>query len=415
MKVLSSLTGAGLFKFCLLLLITVGVTVPSSGDHGLLAPKTLAFLLVAAVGAFYLLLNRRFSGGTQKLLSFFLLFLLFLGTWLILGFNNEEQAVGQFKVFMITLFVTVVTLFALEERLIAFSTLLKVVIFSNFTYSVIKVFLALLHTLGLFDLLGLMQGLGIRFMSMEIIGNLGRLQTSVDILTPFVLFFVLTDKAWGLFLPRLFKSSFVVFAWLSVALSFSRFLLVCALLAHVAFWFTENRKPLFISLSKFLVILCCLVGFVGPERVLAVIEKRFYSSNSLHSDEVRENQVNELMLGFNENPYLGKGMGGWAEKAVRDYKLKFTYEVQWVSFLMQFGLFGLLGLLLPLFLILARLLILPISRLQISLLAMFLLWLIAGFTNPFLISLTSGIVYALFYGAAKRQSDIVLQHARTYH
>ena len=76
--------------------------------------------------------------------------------------------------------------------------------------------------------------------------------------------------------------------------------------------------------------------------------------------------------------------------------IQYSYEVQWVAFLIQFGLLGFMILLIPVLLICYKLFLPPFSKLKLSFLALFGVWILSGFTNPFLISLTSGIVYSIF-------------------
>lgn len=385
------------------LLLAIGIILPSDGAHGLFAPKSLAFLLAAGGTLAHLLLHPRLNASQQRLLAFLFASLLFLLTWALIGSPNGPLALDQFKVFFITLSFIGMALYYLQEGVLTFPRLLKFALMANFFYSSLKITLALLHALHIFNLLALMEKLGIRFMSMHILGDVGRLQTSVDILTPFLLYFLLTSDSWGLHLSRTFKRLYIPFAWLSVALSFSRFLLFCALMAHVAYWFTETKKGLALSLLKFSLILLCLIPIAGPERLYNVIEKRFLSDESSRSDAIRAEQIEALTDTFTTTPYLGQGLGGYAKTVVRDPTLKYSYEVQWVAFLMQFGLLGLPLLLFPPFLLTLNLF--PLTRLKASLFALFALWLASGLMNPFLISLASGILYALFWGALKSRSD----------
>jgi len=107
-------------------------------------------------------------------------------------------------------------------------------------------------------------------------------------------------------------------------------------------------------------------------------------------------------------------MGGYAESYVRDTKVRHSYEVQWVAFLMQFGLIGMLFLLLPLCFVCWKFCKPPFTIAKLSFFFLFILWLLSGFTNPFLISLTSGIIYSIFIlaGMILNTPDICIQHNR---
>lgn len=406
-------TGSSLFKWGFFLLLAVGVMLPSDGGHGVLSPKSLSFILAVVTWFIYLLFHPNIKPSTQRLLLFMMVSIMTLLIWLLVGSGNEKHAFDQFKIFVITIVFTSMAIYIVQEKCISFGAFAKFAIYANALYSFIKVTIASLHLLNIFNMIKVMEFLGVRYMSMHIMGDLSRLQTSVDILTPYLLFFALTASFWGIALNPRFKKFYVVLSWISCALSFSRFLLFCALMAHLASWLTLNKKELLVSLTKALLIVMAIVALAGPDRLYTVIERRFFSEDNSRSDEVREHQIREMLLVYKEAPYLGQGLGGHAPKALRDETNKYSYEVQWVSFLMQFGVFGITLLLLPLLFIYYHMFKGPFSPSKAALMIMFTLWLLSGFTNPFLISLASGIVYALFYGAAIYELQIKPQNRVT--
>lgn len=226
-----------------------------------------------------------------------------------------------------------------------------------------------------------------RYMSMPIAGMLFRLQTSMDVPTPFLLFFALDKRA---FLPRWFLPVYLLVATLSNILSFSRYLLFIEGIALLLFF-------LQLRFTKQIAATCATAAFlvgatllVGPAHVYTAIEQRLFSHANSKSDQVRHEQIEALWYTFEERPLLGQGLGGYAPHYIRDDQLLHSYEVQWNSFLMQFGLIGLIGILTGAGIIAYQL------RHQIAYLCLFGCWLLSGFTNPFLISLTSGVMYLLF-------------------
>ena len=139
-----------------------------------------------------------------------------------------------------------------------------------------------------------------------------------------------------------------------------------------------------------------------------MIERRVFSSENFKSDDTRSLQIQSLLLEHEQYSFIGKGMGAYAEDNIRDPVLLHSYEVQWMAFLMQFGLIGLILLGIPLGFIVYGFVHAPITRVKCAFLCLFLLWLLSGFTNPFLISLTSGIIYAVFFLSGKKLSETVL-------
>lgn len=397
------MTGEKLLLISYFTLLFSGILIPSDGSHGIFSIKSLSFLFTLFGAACYLFIRQTLSVSLQKILAAFSALSLFMLTWLIFGLSTPHTAIDQFKLFLITIFFVLVTIMLLKEEILSFETFFKCVIYANFTYSALKLLLVLLHILHIIPLYEALGKLGIRFMSMQIYGGLGRMQTSIDILCPFMLYFVLTNDSFKIPLSRLFRSLFCLVTWVSILLSFSRFFIGLGVMAHLIYWFSLNRMQLFISLSKCCFLLLAIFCVVGPDVVYKVVERRFLSSDATYSDKVRHTQIETLLDEFADKPLLGKGMGGFAETAIRDGgALSHSYEVQWVAFLMQFGLVGLFIIFLALGLIAWPMLSFPVTLESLSLFCMFILWILAGLTNPFIISLTSGIIYALFITAAQR-------------
>lgn len=143
-----------------------------------------------------------------------------------------------------------------------------------------------------------------------------------------------------------------------------------------------------------------LVAWVGVERVELLIYERFFSYDNKMSDQTRVEQIAALMDGLEKVPLLGRGLGGYIDSLFRDGLVLHSYEVQWVAFLMQFGMLGFFVLLTPVLIIGYKLFLPPFTRVKLAFFGLFGIWLLSGFTNPFLISLTSGIVYSIFILAA---------------
>lgn len=374
-----------------LALLVCGIVIPSDSNHGFLAPKSLAFLSSIFFFALYFISAESLKKSVAAPFIFLLASLTFLGVWYLGGIDQSpllsSAQFDQFKVFLPTLFVPIAGWCLVKEGVITTSQVFKTIIYSNLAYSLAKITLMALHVFGVIHLWSFMESTGLRFMSMPIAGEVGRIQTSVDIATPFLVYFALQ----GPFSKGL-KWFYCLVSALSVILSFSRFLMVAfaaSIFLHIFSLKWRSQMKLGIGVAAF-----CLAGvlFAGPEQVAEVIDKRFFSHETYVSDRTREIQVDALMHACEDVPFFGKGLGGYTEECIRDYNLPHAYEVQWAAFLLQFGLVGLVFLLLPLGYI--------ASRLYLGYFLLFGLWLLSGFTNPFLISLTSGVIYLVFLLAA---------------
>jgi hypothetical protein len=265
------------------------------------------------------------------------------------------------------------------------------------TYVSLKVVVVLLHLAGFVDIWSLMKSSGFYFMRMSIYGSLDRVQTSVDISTPFLIFFVLQSKHLGLDLSRFFKRSYFVLSLFSTFLSFSRYLLFVYFLSCFLYWLSLDFRGILKGILFFLVAAALGYALIGPETVEKIVERRLFSRDNFLSDKTRSVQAEALLDKFEQAPLLGSGVGGYVKEVIREPNTLHVYEVQWLAFLMQFGVIGIFLILSPLLFIAIRLVQGPFSRLRWSFLGLFLLWIFSGFTNPFLISLASGIIYSLFY------------------
>lgn len=325
--------------------------------------------------------------------------------WILIAATDTDtlgtNTADQFKLLLITLTVPIVTSYFLNEKLITPQQVLKTVLYANFAYCSLKVGLIALHLGGIVNIWKLMEQSGFQIQRMFIFGEVERLQTSVDISTPFLLLFVLLSPRLGLALPRYFIPTYIVISFLSNALAFSRFLLVIYALSLFLYVLTLNLEKIVSNAIKISLAGILAVLALGPNNVMQAIESRFFSTDTRYSDEVRTEQIAAMMQEHAQHPYFGKGLGGHSPAYIRDQSHYHSYEVQWAAFLMQFGMVGMVGLLLALILVTAPLLRPPLTRVNGALLALYLFWLLSGFTNPFLISLQSGIIYTLFYLAGK--------------
>ncbi len=381
-------------------LILTGLLIPSDGQHGVFTIKSLVFLWTFASIFFYSVIQRQLTLYQIKLLIVAVFFLAFLMGWLLIGIMHENSLepsqMDQFKLFFITFSFPLMTLYTLKENIMSSSQFLKIVLFANFFYATLKIVLVILHLFNLIDLWHLIGELGIRFMRMSITGSIERVQTSVDIVTPFLVFFLLEAKSLGVNFNKKFKFLYLLITLLSTILSFSRYLIFiygCSLLMH----------SLNLSFNQFAKRICGVAGFLivfyfaaGSENIQILIERRLTSLDNFHSDSVRIQQIQSLLSEYEKVPYFGKGLGGYSSEYVRDTLLLHHYEVQWAAFLMQLGLIGIILIFIPLGMISYRFCLPPLSLKKITFFMMFFLWILSGFTNPFLISLASGIMYALF-------------------
>lgn len=398
--------GSAALIFAYLVMIIIGLILPSDGNHSAFAPKSLAFFMAAFFFIFYLVAHRNYYRDQIKASIFVFFAISFLLIWTILGVDQDplrpSGQYDQFKVFLITLFVPFVSYYLVKQKIITIEKILKTAIYANLAYCTIKVSLMMLHVAHVINIWKFMNMTGLRYMSMEISGSLGRIQTSVDIVTPYFIFFVLMSDKLGFALSTRFKWFYFVISLISNFLSFSRLLLFVYLLSLFFYWLTLRIS----SIIKMLCVagICMVAGIIvaTPQKVAEVVERRLFSKDNFYSDLARKEQIEAMMNACETTPFFGKGVGGYTPDCIRDGLLPHAYEVQWVAFLMQFGAVGIILILVPIAIISWKLIEPPITRDKIGFFLLFGLWLSSGFTNPFLISLTSGIMYMIFLLAGEK-------------
>lgn len=386
------------------LLLLAGIMLPSDGNHGIFAPKSLAFLNAAFFFGVYYITRLKLSYPQTWAFTFILATLTFFGMWYMVGIDQNpliaSGQLDQFKVFMTTLFIPFAGFYLMQEKLIRPQKIFEIAIKASFVYCSIKVLLMGLHLFGVISVWSVMHKTGLRFMSMNIIGEVGRIQTSVDIATPYLVFFALQNERLGINISNRFRLLYLMIAAFSTFLSFSRLLIFAYALGVFLHGLTlevKDQVKLWI-LTAILIIVAVIMA--GPQKVEQVVEKRLFSTDNYQSDATRREQIEAMMGACDESPLLGKGLGGYTQACVRDVTLPHAYEVQWIAFLMQFGVLGLCLILLPIFYIGWKLIELPLTISKLCYFTLYSLWLVSGFTNPFLISLTSGFIYLFFLAAA---------------
>jgi hypothetical protein len=384
------------------ILILAGMVVPSDGSHGLLNIKALSFVFTIFSISIYALMSKKLNQAQWRLACFILSSFLFLWIWYGIALLGGETPLNstweELKIFWLTISVVAVSYYLYTEGLITFQKLLKTVIYGNLAYSTVKVAMILMLAFGAFDLFGLMTKLGIRFMSMDISGKIPRFQTSMDIATPFLFFFFFKAERFGISWSKKFRAFYLTISFCAILLSFSRFLTFVALLSIMlhAFSVQNYMRAILKSVTIVAIIIAAGVVWIGVDEANAIVKRRLFSTENYRSDLIRKQQISAMMDEFEKTPLTGKGLGGYAPEVIRDKQLLYSYEVQWVAFLMQFGLVGLSCIIGSVGIIGKAILARPISREKCALFFLFLAWLVAGFTNPFLISLSSGILYSLF-------------------
>lgn len=333
------------------------------------------------------------------LLTVTLLSIVAFGT--VIGLTNNEvnptHAIDQAKSFIVTIVIAWLSYFFFINKFISFKEFFIITAGANVLFAIAKLFMIYLLFTGAIGFLELVDKVkaifDYDFVSQEISEGVIRLHLVNDSLTPFILFFTLQAKNFGVALTRTVRFSLIGIFLISIFIAFSRFLFLETFLIVLVHFLTQRSYARLLIATFFISIIV-----IANDELSAPLVKRFASSETSASDSIRTVEVDAIATEINKNPIIGKGLGSYTNTIIRNVASPYNYEFQWGAFMMQFGI--------PIFIILLAsvLSIFPINVFQISsysgtylaLTSIYLLWLLSGLTNPYMTSSTSGVIFSLF-------------------
>ncbi|MGH8318463.1 MAG: O-antigen ligase family protein [Steroidobacteraceae bacterium] len=221
---------------------------------------------------------------------------------------------------------------------------------------------------GLFTLDAAQRVLGFESVTTDIGMNLQRLQFPSDIA---MIFLVACYRGRR----RMIDVIFIISVSIVVYTSFSRFLFGAFAVALVtrALWLRTIDRTF---------IAAVLLAAVAAAVLAVTLSHRFVGQASSASDQTRIEEMRKLSDTFVQYPIAGTGMGSSVPGYRRSTTIPYSYEVQWYAMAMQFGIFGLSWLIVNFYVFFRSQRISRSDRLYAN--AVILLWVAAGFTNPYL-------------------------------
>lgn len=135
----------------------------------------------------------------------------------------------------------------------------------------------------------------------------------------------------------------------------------------------------------------------GGQQLINTVYRRFFGSDASFSDSFRRVQKEYLLHGFLQSPVFGKGTGAYVEECIRSETAKFSYELEYLSFLYQFGIIGFLCIIGTIFYVVWRICFGANYNRDIKMIIVFNLaiWAIKPFVNPGFLASNSGIVISM--------------------
>lgn len=376
-------------------LLLIAVCLPTGSIFGLNV-KIPAFGLFSLALALYIV-TRSSKWITTDEFIFLALFTGALAFWglvaIFRGQSQTSQVFLQLKDIGSTVILAWLCLFFLRRNLLRPEDVIKPIVYGIVALAVMKIALIAVTLVLKIDPI---QLLGNVFGDDALVGGsiafgLSRIEFSSDILGSFVLFALLCPSVSGVRFRRITIAFFALVLLASGLLAFARYIWFLEAFAIVAATIIEGRFKLLV-LGAFAMI---GVAYFYYQELQPVFEERFFSDQVSDSDLIRMEQSKALVSAIETRPFLGKGLGAHVNAVIRNSEDQYSYELQWLSLTMQFGFAGLVAILLMIFAS-ARDLLASHHPAKFWLLALFILWLFSGWTNPHLTSSFAGATFGMF-------------------
>jgi hypothetical protein len=389
-----------------LLVVWASVVLPSGSVAGFNVKVALFALAVIMLVLDSIAHPHRSIGRLPHLAAAALMLLAVLGGFLVAlvrGSTSTGFAVDALQGLVATIGVAFVIVIASSRGSVTWRAVLRSFLFAAFTYSLLKLALVAAISVGLVTFAGVrsffLEVLDYSFVSMLIIPGLVRAQFINDVTLPIALaILVLFREPHELGLRPSLRHVMTAAFLAAVVLAFSRWLFLLTAVV-TAGWFVlyAIRRATTLALALLVGLVGIGVAFVvldGPALTRALLE-RFDSPAVEASDALRREQVAAMLDEIAQRPLLGKGVGSYAPAAIQSVRQPYSYEVQWLAILLQLGVVGTALIALPLVALLGHALRAPDRRRALVVLVVTVLWVASGFTNPYLISSTSGVVFGI--------------------
>ena len=364
--------------------------------------KLLIFLLMVLN---IIIRNKKYKINKKNLFYISFMFLFFIFSFylsLFYDFNKIEYAMRALISNIILLFITTLLLkyFYINNN-IEYSKIFNIFIIGLSIYSIIKL---------IFIFMPFITGLNVRNVSNILKANFVidyrsenqqylRIATSNDLMLPFGLFILLHDEYFNLKYKRIKKILLSLLFIITMILTFTRliwfflFIILLFYFIHIKLY----KNIIFMLFFTFIFIYSISIKdrfIFFPEIII-----RF---NDITSLNIKSTQAYLLLICFLNKPLLGHGIGSYLDEYIRSKTLPFIYEVQWASFLYQYGAIGTFFIILIVMIPIYKTIIYFIKNKVITyytfiLLLIYFMFLLSGFTNPNLTNLNTSMIYFITY------------------
>jgi hypothetical protein len=376
-------------------LLFVAVSLPTGSIFGLNV-KTILFAVCAASFAFFIV-THSYHWPTLSEQIFLGTFFGGLCLWSLIAVLNGEtkaqQIFLQLKDICSTVLMAWLTSFFVRRKLIQPESVVRTVVYAAVAVGLIKVGLIFGLLIWSVDPATMIESIfgEASLVSGEIAFGLTRLGFSSDVVGGFALFAILCPSVSGIRFKRRWTPLLIASLLISGLISYGRYIWFIDLFAIISALVIERRFRLLMYWGFAIIV----IGTYSFDVLSPVLTTRFSSDQTSDSDLTRIEQSRALLDEIETRPIFGKGIGQHAHDLIRSEQNLYSYELQWMSLTMQMGIVGIAGISL-LVASTTRDLLAARHRAKPWLAVMFGLWLLGGWTNPYIVSSFAGATFGMF-------------------
>lgn len=381
----------------------------------ILPSGTFLFLPIKTLVSIVLLFLVFFDGKKKNLDKYNVLTLVSFGgviLWSVIAvLNGFSATIIQFiKSFFSLIFIVWITKYLVDNKYFKPQKILNLFIVVSIILVATKILLSGLMTLNVLKMDFVVQMYKNVFKTdlttmLFPVGNVTvyRMMISTDSIPYIVFSFYLLNKNKSKFK----KFCVILIMCIYTFIIFSRVIIIqFAAILLLALYITIRRKvknQVYLLISFAIGGIVLIVGGIvllnSNNQFVEAILYRFKGSATQNSDSIRTEQFEYLFTGFKSNILIGHGTGSYVKEYIRSTTLMYSYELEYVSFLYQFGIIGFVMIIVVTIINFYKICLdkqLP-RYIYLMILLHFLIWIFKPFLNPNFLSSNSGFIIVGLY------------------
>lgn len=384
-------------KISLMLIVVMSITLPSGSINGLNI-KIIASIF-CALFTIHAIRNKK---TPKKYITTAIAFLAIILLYSLVSIANDipkEQIASHATAVASLFFIIYIPSLLINHNLISAQEVIKTSLMSVGAFSALKILIVMaiwngtpagilqLHIESIF---------GTSFIGLDA-GVFYRVHLPIDYLLPISIYYLIQNHL-QLGKPSKKISAALLCLFISAAIiSYSRIIYAYVAISLLAPLITSRITTIgLIKLLTAIPILAILVFSTKYSEISGFLSNRYSGAYADNSDATRKLMFSALSETFQQYPLLGRGLGAGALNYTNMEKLPWYFELQWLSFAMQFGIIGIL--------IIATIAASPLitslrlkpRKYHLSISALYLTWLGVGIFNGFMLTSAGGIIFLFF-------------------